>query len=54
MIRVADDGIGGVQEANGSGLHGLADRVRAHRGTLTIDSDPVRGTILVAELPCAS
>ena len=38
----------------GSGLTGLTDRVAAHGGTLTIDSDKGRGTTLVAEFPCAS
>ena len=54
VVSVADDGIGGAAARNGSGLTGLADRVAARGGTLTIDSDKGCGTTLVAEFPCAS
>ncbi len=36
-IQVSDDGIGGANTAGGSGLRGLADRVEALAGRLTID-----------------
>jgi len=51
-IVVADDGAGGAHLAKGHGLAGLADRVRALGGTLTVIS-PVGGpTEVRAELPC--
>jgi signal transduction histidine kinase len=54
VIEVADDGIGGVEPAKGSGLSGLRDRMRALDGQLLISS-PVGGpTWIRAELPCAS
>jgi signal transduction histidine kinase len=51
-VEVADDGIGGAGPGRGSGLRGLADRVEALGGTLTISSPPGRGTTLRAEVPC--
>jgi signal transduction histidine kinase len=53
-IEVADDGIGGADETAGTGLQGLADRVAALDGTLRILSPPHAGTVVTAELPCAS
>lgn len=51
-IRVVDDGIGGVGETTaGSGLTGLADRVAAFEGTLTIESPPGGGTSILAQIP---
>jgi signal transduction histidine kinase len=51
-IEVADDGIGGASEdAAGSGLTGLMDRVAAFEGVLVIDSPPGRGTSVRAEIP---
>jgi signal transduction histidine kinase len=44
--EIADDGIGGAGTAAGSGLRGLADRLDAIGGTLTITS-PRRGGTLV-------
>ena len=54
IVRITDDGIGGVVENHGSGLRGLHDRVAAHGGKLHVESAPERGTILTAELPCGS
>jgi len=51
-IEVADDGIGGAAPGNGTGLRGLADRVEALGGRLTVSSPPGRGTRLRAEFPC--
>ena len=48
---VSDDGRGGADPLRGSGLHGLADRVAALGGTLTVDSPAGAGTTLRAELP---
>ena len=49
--EVADDGRGGASPEGGSGLQGLADRVGALGGTLSVDSIPGEGTRLAAELP---
>jgi signal transduction histidine kinase len=58
VIEVGDDGGGGAEaataEANGlgpSGLAGLADRVAAVDGRLTVNSPPGGPTVLRAELP---
>ncbi len=53
-IEIADDGIGGADAANGSGLHGLADRVQALNGRLLVTSPRGSGTVVTAELPCGS
>jgi PAS domain S-box-containing protein len=50
-VEVADDGIGGADAAQGSGLRGLSDRVAALEGTLTVDSPPEQGTRIVVEIP---
>jgi signal transduction histidine kinase len=54
VVRVADDGVGGAAERDGSGLRGLHDRVAAHGGRLRIESAHRAGTTLTAELPCVS
>jgi signal transduction histidine kinase len=53
-IEIADNGVGGADAANGSGLHGLADRVAALNGRLVVTSPPGAGTVITAELPCGS
>ena len=51
-ITVTDDGVGGADPDRGTGLRGLADRVAAVDGQLSVDS-PVGGpTVLTVELPC--
>jgi signal transduction histidine kinase len=50
-VVVSDDGVGGADPDRGSGLRGLADRVAAIGGSLSIDSPRGGGTRLVAELP---
>jgi signal transduction histidine kinase len=50
-VDVTDDGIGGADAAKGSGLRGLADRVAALDGTLSVESPPGRGTHLRVEIP---
>jgi signal transduction histidine kinase len=50
-VEVADDGVGGADPGTGSGLRGLADRVAALDGTLTVDSPPGKGTRVRAEIP---
>jgi signal transduction histidine kinase len=54
VIEIADDGVGGADESAGTGLRGLADRVAALDGTLRILSPRGAGTVVTAELPCAS
>ena len=50
-MRVEDDGVGGADLANGTGLRGLRDRVEALGGTLEVVSPPGKGTRLVAIVP---
>jgi signal transduction histidine kinase len=47
---VADDGVGGA-DAAGHGLRGLADRVEALGGRLTVESPRRAGTVLRAAIP---
>ena len=54
LVEVTDDGIGGAEPQNGSGLRGLADRVEAQGGRLTVESPPGGGTRVVGKIPCAS
>jgi signal transduction histidine kinase len=50
-VEVADDGIGGADVANGTGLRGLLDRVEAVGGRLTVHSPEGGGTVVRAEVP---
>ncbi len=50
-VEVADDGVGGADPADGSGLRGLADRVAAIGGSLSVHSPEGGGTRVVAEIP---
>ena len=54
LVEVADDGVGGADDAGGSGLRGLADRVEALGGQLRISSPLGTGTTISAVIPCAS
>jgi signal transduction histidine kinase len=51
VVVVEDDGKGGADEAGGTGLRGLHDRVAALDGRLDVDSPRGGGTRLRAELP---
>ena len=51
-VEVTDDGAGGAGYGTGSGLRGLADRVEALDGRLSVSSPPGHGTTLRAEFPC--
>jgi signal transduction histidine kinase len=53
-IEVRDDGAGGADPAGGTGLTGLAARVDAHGGNLTLSSPHGGPTILRLELPCSA
>jgi signal transduction histidine kinase len=52
VVEVADDGVGGADPANGTGLRGLADRLAVIEGRLEVDSQPGRGTTVTAKIPC--
>jgi signal transduction histidine kinase len=50
-LRVSDDGIGGADQARGSGLDGLAQRVSTVDGRLDVSSPPGGPTIVTVDLP---
>ncbi|MDX6202239.1 MAG: hypothetical protein QOJ83_1739 [Frankiales bacterium] len=50
-VTVTDDGVGGADPRQGSGITGLADRVAGVDGRLTVDSPPGGPTVLCADLP---
>jgi signal transduction histidine kinase len=51
LLSIRDDGVGGADFGQGSGLVGLRDRVEALGGTIRIESPPGAGTLLVVALP---
>jgi signal transduction histidine kinase len=53
QVSVTDDGTGGADPSRGTGLGGLAQRIRSVDGTLSISSPAGGPTVLTAELPCA-
>jgi signal transduction histidine kinase len=53
VAAVEDDGIGGARMSKGSGLAGLADRLSAVGGSLTVTPGRLRGTRLEARIPLA-
>ncbi|WP_369196993.1 sensor histidine kinase [Streptomyces djakartensis] len=50
-LRIRDDGCGGARARDGGGLTGLADRVSALDGTLSLSSPPGGPTLLHVEIP---
>ena len=52
LVEVEDDGVGGANPDNGTGLRGLADRIAVLEGRLEIDSEQGRGTKVRAQIPC--
>jgi signal transduction histidine kinase len=52
VAEIVDDGVGGAHP--GSGLRGLADRMEAVGGTLSVESPPGRGTRVRAHAPRAT
>ncbi|MER6571668.1 sensor domain-containing protein [Streptomyces sp. NPDC001093] len=52
-ITVTDDGRGGARIDDGGGLHGVARRLAAFDGTLTLDSPSGGPTHVRMSLPCA-
>jgi signal transduction histidine kinase len=51
-VEVTDNGVGGADPEQGSGLRGLHDRIAALDGRLDLASALGEGTILRARLPC--
>ena len=51
-VQVSDDGVGGADPAQGSGLRGLSDRVAALDGRLDLTSADGDGTTVRARIPC--
>jgi signal transduction histidine kinase len=54
VVEISDDGQGGASAASRGGLEGLADRVGALDGQLTVHSGASAGTTIRAEIPCVS
>ena len=50
--HLSDNGAGGAELGSGSGLRGLADRVEALGGSLTVRDGDRGGVCVQAELPC--
>jgi signal transduction histidine kinase/putative methionine-R-sulfoxide reductase with GAF domain len=50
-VEIRDDGIGGAQSGESTGLRGLDDRVSALDGRLVVESAPEQGTVVSAFLP---
>ena len=50
-VEVEDDGVGGADPGQGSGLSGLADRVEALDGRLDVRSERGSGTLVRATIP---
>jgi len=50
-LVIEDDGVGGADASLGTGLTGLADRIEASGGKLTVFSSPDKGTRVVARIP---
>ena len=53
-LAIRDDGIGGADPAQGSGLVGLRDRIEAVGGTVQVTSPADCGTTLIIEIPVES
>ena len=50
-VSISDDGVGGADPSQGSGLLGLSDRVEALGGHIQVASPPGAGTSIVVEIP---
>ena len=53
VVRVSDDGCGGAEAHRGTGVAGMADRVHALGGRMTLNSPAGGGTSIEVVLPCA-
>jgi signal transduction histidine kinase len=54
VLSIRDDGVGGADSSNGSGLIGLIDRVEALGGHMQIASPPGGGTALHVAIPISA
>ncbi|GAA0345740.1 sensor histidine kinase [Actinoallomurus spadix] len=52
-MTITDDGVGGADPSNGTGLTGLRQRVASVDGTFRITSPAGGPTVITVELPCA-
>jgi signal transduction histidine kinase len=52
VVQVSDDGVGGADPEQGTGLRGLADRLEVIEGRLEVESERGRGTTITARIPC--
>ena len=52
-IEVSDDGMGGADPADGTGLRGIERRLGTFDGILAVSSPPGGPTMIVMEVPCA-
>ena len=53
-LRIVDDGAGGADPSQGSGLVGLRDRIEALGGTVELTSRRGLGTTLEIEIPVST
>ncbi len=51
-IAVTDDGVGGADPAEGTGLRGIERRLGAFDGMLVVNSPPGGPTMVIIEVPC--
>jgi signal transduction histidine kinase len=54
QLAIRDDGLGGADPKQGSGLVGLSDRIEALGGTLEVTSPAGNGTTLLIQIPVDS
>jgi signal transduction histidine kinase len=52
-LTIGDDGVGGA-DSGGHGLRGMADRIAAVDGQMTITSEQGSGTAIHATISCES
>ncbi|HEV2370949.1 MAG TPA: histidine kinase [Streptosporangiaceae bacterium] len=52
-VGITDDGVGGADPANGTGLAGVERRLAAFDGVLAVSSPPGGPTVVAMEVPCA-
>ncbi|GLZ15287.1 histidine kinase [Actinomadura sp. NBRC 104425] len=53
LMIVGDDGTGGADPGQGSGMRGIERRLAAFDGTMAVTSPPGGPTVVTMELPCA-
>lgn len=51
-VTVTDNGRGGADPEQGTGMRGLRDRIYALEGTFAFTSPPGQGTRIIVEIPC--